>query len=210
MKRPLCIYCGLRTGDTRDHAPPKCFFGSERPPNAITVPCCEACRRAGEKNETTIRNLLISFDQTETHPTVQSSLLGKRDRSFRHSVSEVRKLMAMMVDVDIISPGGIYLGRDKGFNLNQLLVHSFIERMSRALLYEEFQEPYFNGDFGWVLNPPMPDAVTSWMKDKLPGREMSNVFYYRITNQHATEPWWITMIFYGKVRVLARVRKGRA
>src|ERR1700692_1551821 len=47
MKSPnrICTYCGLHQGTTRDHVPPKGLFARPRP-ELVTVPCCEACRKA--------------------------------------------------------------------------------------------------------------------------------------------------------------------
>ena len=117
-----------------------------------------------------------------------------------------------MVDVEVFSPGSIYLRKDMGFNLDHPLMHAFVERMSRAVLYEEFRGPHFLGEFGWRLNltivdPTIHDTALKWMRQNLPGKELADIFYYRTTNRDAENQWWINMVFYQKVHVMARVQK---
>jgi hypothetical protein len=204
-KQESCIYCGCRLGTTRDHTPPRCFFGGTLPNNALLVPCCEVCRKIGEKNETTVRNLLVSFDCTEIHPLAQTTLIGKRNRSFQNDIKEVNKLMSMMKDVQVLSPGGIYLGTAKAFNLKHPLMDSFVARMSRALLYVEHGQLHFPGTFDWRLNPPVTQDIIVWMSNNWPSKHLSNVFSYSVSNPHLGRPFWINMVFYQRVLIMARV-----
>ncbi len=48
----------------------------------VTAPACRGCHGANKKDDTTIRNILISTRETEQHPAVIGGLAGKRDRSF--------------------------------------------------------------------------------------------------------------------------------
>src|SRR5437588_11603702 len=41
----LCYLCRRPNPETRDHIPPKGIFEEPRPPNLISVPCCEQCRQ---------------------------------------------------------------------------------------------------------------------------------------------------------------------
>lgn len=209
MKRPICIYCGISEGNTGDHVPPRCFFGGKPPSNAIVVPCCECCRRAGEKHETTLRNVFTSFETTENHPLAQAVLLGKRDRSFNYDHTEARKIRKMMVNVEVHSPGGIYLGLDMAIRLKNPTIDAFMERMSRALLYEEFQTPYFQGSFGWRLNPPIQE-ILRWLHSNASGKAQADVFYYRVFNAGSSAPFWVNMIFYQTLHFMVRVQRNSA
>ena len=51
VKRGECAYCGERRELTRDHVPPKCLFSKPRPPDLVTVPCCEPCNRELSKHD---------------------------------------------------------------------------------------------------------------------------------------------------------------
>lgn len=150
----------------------------------------------------------MSFDTTEVHPFVRSMLIAKRNRSFSNDQSEVYKLMNMAEDVELFSPGGIYLETTKAFKLNNPLVNSFVERMSRALLYEEFGLPYFLGQFPWRLNPSFSKEELQLIVDNLQGKELSNIFWYRVSRPNGNEPVWVSMFFYEAVHIWTRVEFG--
>lgn len=88
---------------------------------------------------------------------VRKHLVPKRDRSFSYDRKELPRLMTMMKEVDRMSPGGIFLGKDLAFNFGTPIMHAFVHRMCRGLLRAEFHLGYFDADIGWRLNVEQPD-----------------------------------------------------
>lgn len=139
---------------TRDHVPPQCFFPDPAPNvNRVTVPCCPECRVGGEKDETPVRNLLISCLQAESHPVVQFQLAGRRNRSFDKDRTQFDQLVQRMVPITIKVPSGA-IGTARGFNLDCSLMDNFIHRVTRALVHEERRTGYVASTIKWKLNPP--------------------------------------------------------
>jgi hypothetical protein len=64
-----CIYCDSSASITRDHVPPRSIFPAELPDDTqlVTAPACSSCHKTNQKDDSTIRNILISTRETETH-----------------------------------------------------------------------------------------------------------------------------------------------
>lgn len=148
----MCIYCGLRPGDTDDHVPAKCLFDfpMHTDTQRITVPCCEVCRRSGESDEAPVRNILISIREAESHPTAVK-LAAKRDRAFRKDSSQLKKVTDHMCIVGVQTPQG-QVAKD-GFNLESPLMERFILRMCRAILHQETASGFVKCSVRWGVNP---------------------------------------------------------
>lgn len=152
-----CIYCGIREGNTKDHVPPKCLFHFPPPPNTqlITVPCCEACRRAGESDEALYRNLFISTRESERHPIAQK-LAEKRDECFEGDFSQVQLAVKHMVPVRVTTPKGSFVAA--GFDFDSPPLQRFVLRMCRALLHKETKSGFVECKIrNWGVNP-QPDV----------------------------------------------------
>lgn len=196
--RTLCIYCGQNPGATFDHIPPKCFF-LKPCPNIIriTVPCCERCRLAGEKNDELVRNLLISTEEAEPHSTIQKQLAGARNRAF----ADCRRLDAVrqhIVLADVHSKGGIYLGSAPAFDLNTPVMDAFFDRIGRGLLHEEKSTGFVRLRSQWQLNPPQDicDNIANQGKS----RTVGDIFSYSVQFlEGSLSSVWILTV-YGRLR----------
>src|SRR2546425_10087754 len=107
-----CVFCADGIGSTADHVPPRSFFPEKLPhgTNLITVPCCTACHKASQVDDGTVRNLLISLEDTESLPIVKTHLLPKRDRAFLRTGAEIKRLIELTSTKEVVTTGGIYLG----------------------------------------------------------------------------------------------------
>ena len=139
MKTVRCIYCPMGLGTTRDHIPPRCFFGV-MPNPAITVPCCDECRLKDQRDDEFVRNLLTSTRFTERHQSVRGKLESKKLRSYERNPEKILKLN----DIVRFTP----LGR--AFDFNNPIVDRFLERVSRAVLYDAYQQTYFAARAEWT------------------------------------------------------------
>ena len=215
-KSILCIYCVKRNATTKDHVPPKCFFSEPRPNNLITVPCCEKCNNFFGKDDEIVRNLITSFDTTEIHPSIQTQLADKRNRSLgrKESAFALQHLINSMQPVDCFSPGGIYLGSRPGFNLNQPAMNNFIRRITIALLYHEKQVILKNPIIDWrILNlnaddfNSMPDKIKSFISSRKIHRIGNGEFSYMgCYLPHIVDSLWI-INFYDGIDLVTTLRR---
>ena len=138
-EKKLCIYCLKNIGDTADHVPPKSFFVKPRPVNLITVPCCEECRKEQPSDDEYFKTAIVSSrdvsEQDATQPLVESvkrALVRPRSRGFAQLVSD------SMVELDVHSGSGIFLGTAGAFNLDKSRMDRVAQRILRGLYFHEF------------------------------------------------------------------------
>jgi hypothetical protein len=110
------------------------------PNPAITVPCCDECRLKDQRDDEFVRNLLTSTRFTERHQSVRGKLESKKLRSYERNPEKILKLN----DIVRFTP----LGR--AFDFNNPIVDRFLERVSRAVLYDAYQQTYFAARAEWT------------------------------------------------------------
>ena len=213
MNRPFCVYCGTPDPLTMDHSPPRSLFPEKLPTDTrmVTAPACQPCHDANMKDDTTVRNILISTQESERHPAVIHTLAGKRNRSLERSVersgADLQGLLQTMTLVDVRTPAGIYIGKNWAFNFDSPVMNRFIERLSRALLWYEFQEPYFRGAFAWRINVELPAPVYEGIQRFGRLRNVHDVFAYGLTHLRDDSPSWIVANFYASIEFLISVTR---
>ena len=139
MKILPCIYCSTGAGTTRDHIPPRCFF-AVMPNPAITVPCCEQCRLGDQRDDEFMRNLFTSTRATEDLQSVKGNLQNRKLRSYQNNPEKILKLHEIVKP----TPAG------KAFDFNNPVVDRFMERVSRAVLYDAYQQNCFRAHVDWT------------------------------------------------------------
>ncbi len=150
----LCIYYGQSISDTKDHIPPLCFFPIPRPSNLITVPCCKYCNNKLGKDDERVRNIITSLSDTEKHNGIKNQLSKKRNRSLirKEGRSNLEHLLNSIYMAEFKSVNGTILGSRPIINLDQKVMDRFIERMTRALMYNENSIGYSEGDVSWNMS----------------------------------------------------------
>jgi len=170
-----CIYCGLNPGKTKDHTPPVAYF-REALPNGIqriTVPCCEECRKEGEKDEAFCRNLIISEMLSEQN-SIALTLARKRDKSFALDRTQAERLVAHMKYVPVMTPHGPALF--PAFDADSPPMNNFVLRMCRALLHEETKTGFLKSKIvRWCFHPPKEERE---IFNQAPARVVSEEFAY--------------------------------
>ena len=138
----VCVYCGTEQRLTVDHIPPKCLFPPPRPPNSITVPCCHDCNSRFSKDDVYFRDRLILWQEVSNHPAARE-VAESALRSFQRPKQKryTRSLFRNVVDVDLISKGGVYLGKGKGLKIDRRQMTRVPSRMVRGLFFHEYGEP---------------------------------------------------------------------
>ncbi|MHC4535752.1 MAG: HNH endonuclease [Planctomycetota bacterium] len=128
------IYCGSGKDMTVDHIPPKALFPEPRPSNMLTVPCCKKCNESFSKDDEYFRTVLVSDAAVFSNPNVQAvneKLLRSMSRPEASAMaSAIRKSLHV---VDVISRGGIYLGRSPAMKINASRIKRVANRIARGL-----------------------------------------------------------------------------
>lgn len=194
-----------------DHVPPRAIFPEKLPSGThmVTAPACQPCHDDNQKDDSTIRNLLISIEYVEQHPAILGGLAGKRDRSFSRSMNspdgDFLQVLSVMKLIDRETPAGVYIGKDWAIDYDNAVMNRFVCRLGRALLYYEFGQSYFEGHFGWRLNLEVPKLVYEGMHQFGKVRKVTDVFAYGVTPLKDSGPGWVVANFYGRTEFLIRI-----
>ena len=201
--KPLCIYCGQNPGLTRDHIPPKCYFEEPCPSiNRITVPCCEPCNLSDEPNDAKVRNLIISTIQAEPHRVVDSQLASARNRGLELH-GQLPTMLKHMVQANIHTPGGIYLGLAPAFNLDSPIIDAFLHRIANVLLHSVKQTGFMPSKIRWRTNLPNDgfDIFASGVS-----RSVGDVFSsHAVFTEESQESLWL-LSFYERLHFIVRLQ----
>lgn len=141
FKNGQCVYCGRILPITKDHVPPRSLFASTRRYNLIKVPSCKECH--GENKQVsqddeyfrlmlTLRHDVADHpDAKEILPTVMRSLEKPDKIGFRNS------LLKNLQKRDLMSRGGLYLGKAATLNVDLNRIYRVLERVIKGLFYHE-------------------------------------------------------------------------
>ncbi len=131
------MYCGIAQATTRDHIPPKCIFPKPRPA-LITVPACRPCNETCSKDDVYFRDLLVASknlkndaNASQVRDTVARSLQRREQGGLASYIRD------SFVDVNVHSPGGIYLHKGVGIRADVARLQSVLKRIVRGLFWHE-------------------------------------------------------------------------
>jgi hypothetical protein len=139
MAHDTCVFCGIAKGTTRDHIPPKKLFSSPRPTNLITVPSCHACNLGTSKDDMYFRDCLI-FGKETSSPAAKAQIGESVLRSFHMPERKhyCQSFMDNVVDIDLVSSGGIYLGKANGLKIHESRLVNIAGKIVKGLFYHEY------------------------------------------------------------------------
>jgi len=210
-EKQYCIYCGKNPGTTQDHIPPRGFFQKKCPNDAqlITVPCCEECRIADQKDDPFMRNLLSGLLETEASPYVQKHITGRVSRSIQRGTREFHQLIQILKakEATIITPGGPQFATLPAFDLNIPEVDRFFNRIGRAVLYDSYGLCFFQAKVDWIPNVTMPGKCFSFMIAQAQCRSILDAFFYSATPLIKNTVRWVYVKFYGTVNFMIRFKE---
>ena len=119
--------------------------------NRITVPCCETCRLVDVANDEKARNLIISTAAAEPHRIVQSQLADARNRAIDDH-GQLPALLEHMVQADLTTSSGEYLGCAPAFNFDSPVMNAFLHRVTRGLLHSVKDTGFVPSRVEWRTN----------------------------------------------------------
>lgn len=131
-----CTYCRVREAETRDHVPPDCLFPVPRPDNLITVPACRICNERFGRDDEYFHQCLMTAENLETVPTTEEPReRARRGLARPQAQGLLRKIVLSFQDVEVYSPGGIYLGTQPALRVDRQRILGVIERIARGLYF---------------------------------------------------------------------------
>jgi hypothetical protein len=136
-KGSSCAYCGA-AATTRDHIPPVKLFPRPRSSDLVTVPACESCNNdASVNNEYFVWAVTMNVKSgSESERVVQQRLAEPVTARRRRTIEQLKRSMR---PVDVMSPGGVYLGQAMGYDADRPRLNAVIERCVRGLYFREFK-----------------------------------------------------------------------
>lgn len=183
--------------------PPKSFFPKPRPVNLLTVPACRICNKSFEKDE---ELFLATFMFTEIGITEAGKKLWdeKLHRMYEKNLGLRKRISKSLQQVELVTPGGIYLGRRFVIKHNDAHSERVINKIVRGLYYYEYKEPLppsVKISSHFLKRPSEISEVEKFVPMLLFGsRKWPGIFEYRynrIANQTEGSMW--VMRFFGKV-----------
>lgn len=92
---PMCVYCGVQPGTTRDHVIPKCLFTVIPERDTITVRVCRECNEAKARDEAYFADAIQGHHLAYMHHPVARHLADTRVRrsARQHSSDFARELV---------------------------------------------------------------------------------------------------------------------
>jgi hypothetical protein len=206
-----CTHCPNVGKLTDDHIPPKTLF-ARRPSDLITVPSCAKCNGGASKDDEYFKLMLVSHNVAGDHPEADL-LMPKALRSlFRPEAKGFRKAFEQsMRMVDVYSPGGVYLGKASGYDVNLRRLNRVAKRTVSGLFFHEFgaRLPDTHQAIAYAVSGyKTNDAATlEWLKEKCRAIQSSETkvcgegvltYWVRRTDEDPNTTGWV-LLFYKAV-----------
>lgn len=139
----LCIYCQTAEATTRDHVPPKALFKKPRPANLVAVPACAGCNSAFQKDDEYFLTLSLEIraQNTPAALAVADNRIRSMNRPDRGSSGLWQPIFKSLRTVELVSPGGLYLGNTLSLNLDVARLSATVNRIIRGLYFHHAAVP---------------------------------------------------------------------
>jgi hypothetical protein len=143
---PLCVFCQLRPGGTRDHVPPTGLFPEPKPSHLITVPCCAECQRRQGKDDEYFKTVIGMREDLAGYPPAAQIIQSTRRALERGAQTGVHVpgrglALALLRGTRLVSrltPAGLYLGKTPAFDVDLVRLARVVQRVTLGLWYHEF------------------------------------------------------------------------
>lgn len=199
-----CFICSRPGSDSRDHIVPTSLFAGTLPQNLVTLPAHHACH--AHLGEEYVRDLLALIHIT-TNPVAYELSKGKIRRSIdrnpplRHAIAET-----LRSDVDVLSHGGVWLGKSPGIEFDRGRVYPVLEKIVKGL-YRHHLGRFMpcRADTGWHIFLVAPQGdILDLLKASHAGLSYPPVFESKYiefpqngSDDEDMSVWW--MLFYNSL-----------
>jgi hypothetical protein len=204
---PVCVYCGQRPGETRDHVVAKCFFPGSLPSDMITVPCCEECNRRYSTDEDYVRSLIcMDYRVVESNDSALRQLVGPVTRSLMRTdyTGLLRSIMNSSRPVTLYSKGGICLGKTRAVRRADERFDNVARKIILGLYYHETGQRLADGytvqvktigtDMEFAANT-LGSCPISWSLLRILGNDVFRYMYSFVDTDPGLSVW--VFDFYG-------------
>ena len=192
-----CYLCGA-PATTWDHIPPLGLFPKPRPDNLITVPACCACNHGRSLDNRYFRVVVAA--SSDDSPQSLNLLYQRIIPRLRKKPALILELLKSVERVDVLSPGGIYLGCRRALGFDRNRIQAVIDKLVRGLFFKHTKHRlatnYVVDEF--LYNPPLEkpllDALLQVPLFKIGD---GSVFSYRyhLPDPGGFESYWFLMFY---------------
>jgi hypothetical protein len=193
----MCIYCGADENLTADHVPPKALFPEPRPSDLITVPACVSCNRSYAKDDEYFRVAILAQTVTDRDPGAARLWDEKVIRGTLWRSPQLKQVILQgLTAMDVVTPGGIYLGTTQTIRFSRQRLDRIARRMVTALHWRHYGHVPRDGvKFSIEMgpNPKRPGTAEKVARNVLGGRpwiEIGNGAFRYAYNHVAENPDW--------------------
>lgn len=192
--KKICFVCSLPGVDSRDHVIPECLFAPPLPNNLLTLPAHYRCHN--KLQEEYFRNIAAGLG-SESSSTANILLESKVARSVQRNRPLQDSLRTSLLrKIDLVSPGGIWLGSAPGIQVDRNRFYPTLEKIVRGL-YRHHTSRYLPVDttFNWAINEPLEGERLKLFQLSTPGISYPAVFecWYGVAADSEIEMavWWL-------------------
>lgn len=193
----MCVYCGRKPGNTRDHVPPQNLFPTPKPVNMVTVPSCKECQARFKKDEDVFM-AWITFGPAGESPAGKMLWEQKLKRTYKKDDGVKKVIARSFKQVSLETPAGIYAGKKLAISIDPERKNNVLKKIVRGLFWVEYKEHlpedipieiygiHGKGETIYELIALTNEAKTSW----------EGIFEYRhLREPEHFESYWIMSFF---------------
>lgn len=194
----MCVFCAERPAVTKDHVPPKGIFARPLPADLITVPACEECNKGSSKEDEEFRAML-GIRVGGWTPQGKAFWNKAALRTLRHNQRLKREVLSSARNTEVVTPGGLYLGRHFLVPWQTSSHDNTIAKITRGLYFHHFGEilaPDVSMQAYWLQD--IGDEYADVLGKLVRGSIGENAFVYAFgrNNESAGASIWFYQ-FYG-------------
>lgn len=216
-RKALCVYCGIREAKTQDHVPPACLFPTPRPDDLITVPACRICNGTFGRDDEYFHQCLMTAENLETAPAAEEPRLRARRGLARPQARRfLESIVQSFQEIDVYSPGGIYLGKQPALRVDRRRVFAVIRRIAQGLYFtvNKIVVPHGYSVRCFWNQYAFPEAVqrlpahlpARWPQPVFVGGNVFSYTFLQLDGPRGPQGLWL-MSFYERVCAGAYVRE---
>ena len=215
-RKMTCIYCKKNAGDHPDHVPPKGLFPKPRPCTLVTVPSCEKCNKAFEKDDEYFKRIILMRQDVGDSPA-GSKLLPNlfRDIDRKESMGLSKTIIRTLREEEVRTPSGIFQGKAPVYEADTRRLERTIKRVAYAFTYHVTHE-LLPDDYEIVVHTTLEEDKTfiDMIAPVLNGRTRNTIggdvfsYTHAAVKEDRFSAVWL-FVFYDRVPFVAFTRRNK-
>lgn len=199
MNTETCYVCGGMNCDSMDHVVPVSFFLPPLPRDIVTLPAHTRCHNALDEEYFRQFAVPMAAEMNATARRLYETKVGRA--AARSTPLRMALFSALRPSIDVLSPGGIWLGKTRGVRVDAVRFYKTPEKIIRGLFRHHLAQTIAaDASFKWlIVNFEPTGALLDLFQATRSGLEYPGVFDSRIGVVSDSPPvltaWW--MRFWG-------------